>query len=165
MCLQLDVVPKQKPKQILKQWETSKKTYTDMMLGMKLLRAATESGYPQSWACLRGHADSLCCWALCVRPLKQTYSCGDKVTPNLAESCCRDAGIIKVYGAYLYGRRDSALRVTHLLLGQWQSRNPISLPTLSTSRLHAPCASSSHDDDEYKLLIRSVLFEDVDSAI
>lgn len=40
------------------------KTYIGMMLGMKLLQAATESGYPQSWACLVRHADSLCCSAL-----------------------------------------------------------------------------------------------------
>lgn len=59
-------------RKILKQWDpkkisiTAKKradnqTYIDMMLGMKLLQAATESGYPQSWACLHRHADSLCC--------------------------------------------------------------------------------------------------------
>lgn len=40
-------------------------TYIDMMLGMKLLQAATESGYPQSWACLSRHADSLCCLSPC----------------------------------------------------------------------------------------------------
>lgn len=43
---------------ILKLWDSQKKknpsekkdiwTYIDMMLGMKLLQAATESGYPQS---------------------------------------------------------------------------------------------------------------------
>lgn len=41
-------------------------TYIGMLLGTKLLQAATESAYPQSWACLPlRHADSLCAETLC----------------------------------------------------------------------------------------------------
>lgn len=109
-------------------------TYIDMMLGMKLLQAATESGYPQSWACLNRHADSLCCWALVFKPPSGRHTVVvTRVTPNLAETCCRDARIIKFYQAYLYGRRVPGLRVKSQPTGQWEKRNPIWLPSLSSS--------------------------------
>lgn len=147
-CLQvdLDVSPKQKPSaRSSSSWDPKKKisitekradiqTYIDMMLGMKLLQAATESGYPQSWACLNRHADSLCCWALVFKPPSGRHTVVvTRVTPNLAETCCRDARIIKFYQAYLYGRRVPGLRVKSQPTGQWEKRNPIWLPSLSSS--------------------------------
>lgn len=74
------------------------------MLGMKLLQAATESGYPQSWACLIRHADSLCCSAL-FKPSSSRHTVVVTITPNLAWACCRDASIIKRNQPDLYGRR------------------------------------------------------------
>lgn len=110
------------------------KTYIDMMLGMKLLQAATESGYPQSWACLNGHADSLCCWAPVFKPPSSRHTVVvTRVTPNLAEACSLDARIIKFYQAYIYGRRVPGLRVKSQPTGQWEKRNPIWLPSLCSS--------------------------------
>lgn len=63
--------------------EKADQTYIDMMLGMKLLQAATESGYPQSWACLNRHADSLCCWAPLFKPPSSRHTVlVTRVTPN-----------------------------------------------------------------------------------
>lgn len=130
-------------RKILKQWDPKNihhrkradiQTYIDMMLGMKLLQAATESGYPQSWACLNRHADSLCCWAPVFKPPSSRHTVVvTQVTPNLAEACCRDARIIKFYQAYLYGRRVPGLRVKSQPTGQWESRNPIWLPSLCSA--------------------------------
>lgn len=152
-------------------------TYIDMMLGMKLLQAATESGYPQSWACLSRHADSLCCWAPVFKPPSSRHTVVvTRVTPNLAETCCRDARIIKFYRAYLYGRRVPGLRVKSQPTGQSEKRNSIWLPSLCSSQSvmwspHLPASSppetvwqSFGDDDECNVLIRSILFEDVDSV-
>lgn len=109
-------------------------TYIGMTLGMKLLQAATESEYPQSWACLRRHADSLCCLSPVFKPPSSRHTVVvTRVTPNWAETGCRDARIIKFYQAYLYGRRVPGLRVKSQPTGQWEKRNPIWLPSLSSS--------------------------------
>lgn len=77
-------------------------TYIGMMLGMRLLRAAAESEYPQSWACLNRHADSLCRWAPVFKPPSSRHTVVvTRVTPNWARTCCRDARIIKSHQAYL----------------------------------------------------------------
>lgn len=104
---------------VLKSGKIIMKTYIGMMLGMKLLQAATESGYPQSWACLDRHADSLCCSAPGL-----TTSSGHTVvvtiTPNWAGTCCRDASIIKTNQSDLYGRRVFDCVST---VGPWTNRS------------------------------------------
>lgn len=117
------------------------------MLGMKSLQAATESGYPQSWACLGRHADSLCrsAWFSYFQAGIQLWW---HVTPNWAGTCCRDARIIKSNRPYLYGRRFPWLRVKSQPLDQSELRNsiwlsgfsctPSLLPAYSLTLLAAP---------------------------
>lgn len=67
-------------------------TYIDMLQGTMSLQAATESGYPQSWACLVRHADSLCRGAWFIHLFKQAYSRDDaklnsKLSGNLLPWC------------------------------------------------------------------------------
>ena len=144
-----------------------------MMLGMKLLRAATESEYPQSWACLPRHADSLCCWAPVTTTSSRHTVMVTRVTPNFAETCCLDARIIKPNPPYLYGRRFLRPRVKSQPTNQWEQRNPIPTPILarpgavmwsSISSLLAETLANCGDDDECSDLIRSILFEDVDNV-